>query len=823
LGVDATQAARGLYEAISAGVPAENAISFLATASKTAIAGVTSVDVAVDGLTNTINAFKIPVAEAEQVADKLFQTVVLGKTTFEELSRNLSKASVPAAALGVDLDELLGVIVGITSQGTPTAEAFTQVKATITALLDPSDELKAVYDSLGVASGRVAIQQLGFVETLQAVRTAYDGNDSALVKALRSSEAYNGVLSVTGANLEKVKTATDGVSNSTGAMANAFDVNSNTLENSLNSLRASAVGLVEMIESSFGVFEKFGGLLRDISNGIARVSGGGISDATSLALQASNTGGASGVNIIQTRIAEVEALRKKLEEADAAGEDFLGGGLLSTGVPVKLGLDLANRDLEALKANLAGASEQSISTAAALSELAAVQEQFNAGGIGAAELAERQAEIQGRLNAELETAAKYEAQRIERMGIVEQRKQRELDLTKKATQEVEAKAAAEKEAFTIAEKTAKTALDSLKTEEEALQLELSRVDHARELGLLTEEQAKLRKDQLLEEIRLIQERNAEEMFVGGVLPPKDSDFYSPGNPGYTPSGSSSGGGGGGGRATSVSGGLSSLSGLPELSDPFGGRDAIEELEKQTEAVIESYKKRQTAILELTGITEEQRLALLQDTEDKYKAIMVEADRERAELTLSATSDLFGDIASIGNAFGKKGAKIAKAAAIAKATIDTYSAATGAYTSLASIPYIGPALGAAAAAAAIAAGLANVQRIRSTDEGGGNYATGGIVPGSNFAGDNVRANVNSGEMILNRSQQRNLFEMANGKSNQGGNITIINQASDVATIEPRRNESGDIEFIMKRIAADVRKGGNPLANAIQESFSLSRAR
>jgi hypothetical protein len=41
-----------------------------------------------------------------------------------------------------------------------------------------------------------------------------------------------------------------------------------------------------------------------------------------------------------------------------------------------------------------------------------------------------------------------------------------------------------------------------------------------------------------------------------------------------------------------------------------------------------------------------------------------------------------------------------------------------------------------------------------------FATGGIVPGTSFTGDKVPALLNSGEMILNGSQQSNLFQMLN---------------------------------------------------------------
>ena len=50
---------------------------------------------------------------------------------------------------------------------------------------------------------------------------------------------------------------------------------------------------------------------------------------------------------------------------------------------------------------------------------------------------------------------------------------------------------------------------------------------------------------------------------------------------------------------------------------------------------------------------------------------------------------------------------------AAAAMDALGSAVGAYNSLASIPYVGPALGAAAAAAALAAGFANVKLILAT--------------------------------------------------------------------------------------------------------------
>ena len=60
------------------------------------------------------------------------------------------------------------------------------------------------------------------------------------------------------------------------------------------------------------------------------------------------------------------------------------------------------------------------------------------------------------------------------------------------------------------------------------------------------------------------------------------------------------------------------------------------------------------------------------------------------------------------------------------------------------------------------------------------ADGGLVPGNSFTGDKLTARVNSGEMILNRGQQQNLFDMIKSGQGGGGNVTYnitINSNTD----------------------------------------------
>jgi len=104
----------------------------------------------------------------------------------------------------------------------------------------------------------------------------------------------------------------------------------------------------------------------------------------------------------------------------------------------------------------------------------------------------------------------------------------------------------------------------------------------------------------------------------------------------------------------------------------------------------------------------------------------------------------------------------------EAGLSVVAAIAEAIKSASNIPMVGWAIGLAAAAAVI--GL-----IAAAPK----FAKGGIVPGTSFSGDKVSAQLNSGEMVLNTQQQRNLFDMLNGKSNAtGGQVEFVIKGQDL---------------------------------------------
>ena len=116
---------------------------------------------------------------------------------------------------------------------------------------------------------------------------------------------------------------------------------------------------------------------------------------------------------------------------------------------------------------------------------------------------------------------------------------------------------------------------------------------------------------------------------------------------------------------------------------------------------------------------EAALSLITDKEEKRR-LKAKQSAEKAKLgdTKKFFAQGFSDLAKN----SKKAFEIQKAFKIAETVQNTYSAAMGAYSALAGIPIVGPALGAAAAAAAIAFGGAQISAIKAQSFQGGSVSS-----------------------------------------------------------------------------------------------------
>ena len=159
------------------------------------------------------------------------------------------------------------------------------------------------------------------------------------------------------------------------------------------------------------------------------------------------------------------------------------------------------------------------------------------------------------------------------------------------------------------------------------------------------------------------------------------------------------------------------------------------------------------------ITQQERYTMLEDIESQHQKRMTDIDsqgmssqeklwRSGMQGKLQVTSGVLGSLSQLMISENRKMFNIGKAAAISQTIIETYVGAQKAFSALAGIPIIGPALGAAAAAAAILGGMARVSAIRSqTMSSGGGVSTGapgGVTVGGGLPAETIPSATTSTE-------------------------------------------------------------------------------
>jgi len=175
-------------------------------------------------------------------------------------------------------------------------------------------------------------------------------------------------------------------------------------------------------------------------------------------------------------------------------------------------------------------------------------------------------------------------------------------------------------------------------------------------------------------------------------------------------------------------------------------------------------------------------------------------QELKDKKLAASSQFFNGLSALAAEGAKKNKKmaiIAKGTAMADAVVNTYGAANKALNSGVPFPF-----NVAAMIGVIGMGLANVSQISNQK-----FAGGGIVGGNSYSGDNVPASVNSGEMILNKQQQANLFNQANGGGGSskfqfniygGATSQAIGQIRNIAYELEQAERNGSLDYFKSKL-------------------------
>lgn len=244
-----------------------------------------------------------------------------------------------------------------------------------------------------------------------------------------------------------------------------------------------------------------------------------------------------------------------------------------------------------------------------------------------------------------------------------------------------------------------------------------------------------------------------------------------------------------------------------------GEDFMAQIMGQNAAELELLEIQEQQKLDVADRYREQNLI----NEEQYQAAVNAINDQYALKRANATGNAFGMMAdNIKSSLGEASTAY-KAFAIAQATIATYTSAIEAYKSASAIPIVGWVLGPVAAAAAVAAGLANIGKIRSAREQGGNLATGQL---STIAERNKpEVIMPAGASRVRTAEQMRQIMGENGNKSGGDSVTIVNNTTGrVDSAVTERDDEGRLRVIISETVSAALQDSN---SAISKSRRATR--
>lgn len=230
---DILDLSKGLYQTISAGIPAiegaSGAMATLDAAQKAAVAGLSTTEDAVNGVVSVVNAYGAENISAAEASDKLLRTVQLGRTTFPELANAIGRVAPMAAKFGVSIDEVLGMLVMLTRQGINTNEAVTGLRSMIKGLAQPTGKTQKTIDNLNkslakgskVAFGAAALEANGLMGQIKMLTEATGGSADMMSKLFPNVRAVLPALVAVGKGSEATAGFVRDLGNSAGTTEKA--------------------------------------------------------------------------------------------------------------------------------------------------------------------------------------------------------------------------------------------------------------------------------------------------------------------------------------------------------------------------------------------------------------------------------------------------------------------------------------------------------------------------------------------------------------------------------------------------------------------------
>lgn len=280
----ARDVALGMDRLAAGGFNAEQTIGAMPGIIEASIASGEDLATTSDVITSALSIWNLTqgdvAANTTHVADVVQAAANASKLGMQDFGLAMQYAGAPAAALGINIEEL-GTAMGImANNGIEASTIGTSLRSTLSRLASPPKAAAEALAQLGISSADLQKGDGSFIGLAGAVdllRNRMSGlsdvQQVAMLKAIAGEDAYSGLLALIKTTPEAYKQMSDTIENSAGSSEAAYNQMQNTLKGSIDALMSS----VEALGISFGsalapTIRSVAEVLKGISDAITNLS-----------------------------------------------------------------------------------------------------------------------------------------------------------------------------------------------------------------------------------------------------------------------------------------------------------------------------------------------------------------------------------------------------------------------------------------------------------------------------------------------------------------------------------------------------------------------
>ena len=238
LGVDANEIGEAIYQGLSSGVSEQNIQDFTEKMIKLSKGGFTSVTTATDLTTTALNAYGLEITETDHLMDVFITTQNKGKTTVDQLASSMGQVIPIASSLGVNIDQLGASYAILTANGISTSESGTKLKAMLEELGDSGSGVSEILiNKTGKSFKELTAEGKSTGDVLEILKQHADESGVGLNELFSSSEAGSAALILAKDGAAGFNEELKGMTESSGAAAEAYAKVSDTFSEKCNKLK----------------------------------------------------------------------------------------------------------------------------------------------------------------------------------------------------------------------------------------------------------------------------------------------------------------------------------------------------------------------------------------------------------------------------------------------------------------------------------------------------------------------------------------------------------------------------------------------------------